>query len=70
MLPLEFGFPKLYFHGGHIRSLECCVVSSRESPICRKASKARICKVAGNQRAHVVQFLFGSLVSLGFLIGQ
>jgi hypothetical protein len=55
---------------GHIRGLECCVVSSRESPVCRKAGNAGVREVAGDQLPHVVQFLLGGLVSLGFLICQ
>src|SRR5271166_2482025 len=55
---------------GHIRRLECSVVGSRESPICGKPCKARVCEVASDQRPHVVQLFLGGLVSLGFLICQ
>jgi hypothetical protein len=54
----------------HIRSLECDVVGRRESSICRKASEASVCEVAGDQCPHVVQFFLGGLVSLRFLIRQ
>src|SRR6267378_2574018 len=54
----------------HVRGLECCVVSSRKSPICRKAGNARVREVASDERPHVVQFLLGGLVFLGFLICQ
>src|SRR5580658_1807864 len=54
----------------HVRGLECCVVSSRKSPICRKASEASVCEVAGDQGSHIVQFLLGGFVFLGFLICQ
>jgi hypothetical protein len=54
----------------HVRGLECCVVSSRKSPIRRKAGNARVCEVASDERPHVVQFLLGGLVFLGFPICQ
>ena len=54
----------------HIRSLECSVVGSRESPICGKPGKARVCEVASDQRAHVVQLFLGGLVSLGVFTCQ
>jgi hypothetical protein len=42
----------------YIRSLECCGVGRRESPI----SEASVREVAGDQLPHVVQFIFGGLV--------
>jgi len=43
----------------HVRGLECCVVSSRKSPIRRKAGDGRVCEVASDERPQVVQFLLG-----------
>src|SRR5260370_36034503 len=54
----------------HVTGLECRVVSSSKSPICRKAGNARVCEVASVERPHVVQSLLGGLVFLGFLICQ
>jgi len=54
----------------HVCRLECSVVSGRKFPVCRKTGNCRVCQVAGDQGAPVVQFLLGSLVSLGFLTCQ
>jgi len=54
----------------HVCRLECSVISGRESPVGRKASDRRVCEVAGDQGAPVVQFLLGGPVSLGFFTCQ
>src|SRR5450759_2234494 len=52
----------------HVRRLEGSVVSSRKSPVCRKAYNGRVCEVAHDQGAHIVQLFLGGLVSLGCLL--
>lgn len=54
----------------HVRGLECSIVGSCETPVCRKARKVRVCQVAGDQGSHIVQFLLGCFVFLGTFICQ
>src|SRR6516225_10910014 len=52
----------------HFCGLECSIVGSRETPVCRRSVQRRISQIATDDGPQPVQFLFRCRMSLNFVI--